>query len=94
MAKNKNEAAIEQLNFQAQELRDVIKECDDALAAATRPTSNVLISIENADIGDEAVEYFVPNQYVMDSVIEGFKKWREDTCLRLLAVTQKLEGLA
>ena len=83
MAKNKNEAAIEQLNFQAQELRDVVTECDNAIAE-----KKLFIRAEQED--GEDVEYFVPQEYILAAL----HSWRETTCLRLLAVNQKLEGLA
>lgn len=78
-----SKAAIEQLENQAQELRDVIAECDNALAEKT-----LFIRAEQED--GEDVEYFVPQQYIQAAI----HSWREDTCLRLLAVNQKLEGLA
>lgn len=93
MAKKISKAAIEQLENQAQELRDVIAECDAAIAAAQAGTTTVLIEDNNNDDANygnaEDFEYFVPKEYIL----EAFHKWREDICLRLLAVTQKLEGL-
>jgi len=85
MAKLSN-AARKQLKIQAQELQDVIAECDAAITAAETRTVTVLIETDGH--GNEDTEYFVPKEYI----IEAFRKWREYTCLRQEAIYQKLEG--
>jgi hypothetical protein len=82
MAKINKEAAIEQLKNQAQELQDIVTECDNALDEKT-------LFINAAREDDEEIEYFVPREYILAAI----HSWRENTCLRLLAVNQKLGEL-
>lgn len=79
MAKINKEAAIEQLQNQAQELQDIVTECDNALAQKT-------LYLFAAREEGEDIEYFVPREYLAAAI----QKWRKDTYLRLEAIHQKL----